>query len=80
VKGIEFRMGRFQPRERTVVYNRFRPRAEPEGSTGGRPGVGDSREDRNRGAEGVLISPGMLKLASHLFAFRGAPVPVLRAG
>ncbi len=29
--------------------------------------------------DGVLISPGMLKQASHLFAFRGAPVPVLRA-
>jgi DhnA family fructose-bisphosphate aldolase class Ia len=29
--------------------------------------------------DGVLISPGMLKQASYLFAFRGAPVPVLRA-
>jgi DhnA family fructose-bisphosphate aldolase class Ia len=29
--------------------------------------------------DGVLISPGMLKRSSHLFAFRGAPVPVLRA-
>lgn len=29
--------------------------------------------------DGVLISPGMLKQAAHLFAFRGAPVPVLRA-
>jgi DhnA family fructose-bisphosphate aldolase class Ia len=29
--------------------------------------------------DGVLISPGMLKQASDLFAFRGAPVPVLRA-
>lgn len=29
--------------------------------------------------DGVLISPGMLKQASRLFAFRGAPVPVLRA-
>ncbi|MCA1731691.1 MAG: fructose-bisphosphate aldolase, partial [Actinobacteria bacterium] len=29
--------------------------------------------------DGVLISPGLLKQASHLFAFRGAPVPVLRA-
>ncbi|MCA1728625.1 MAG: fructose-bisphosphate aldolase [Actinobacteria bacterium] len=28
--------------------------------------------------DGVLISPGMLKQAAHLFAFRGAPVPVLR--
>ena len=28
--------------------------------------------------DGVLISPGMLKQASRLFAFRGAPVPVLR--
>lgn len=31
------------------------------------------------GPDGVLISPGLLKQASHLFAFRGAPVPVLRA-
>ena len=29
--------------------------------------------------DGVLISPGMLKQSAHLFAFRGAPVPVLRA-
>jgi DhnA family fructose-bisphosphate aldolase class Ia len=29
--------------------------------------------------DGVLISPGMLKQAAHLFAFRGAPAPVLRA-
>ena len=29
--------------------------------------------------DGVLISPGMLKQASYLFAFRGGPVPVLRA-
>lgn len=29
--------------------------------------------------DGVLLSPGMLKRSSHLFAFRGAPVPVLRA-
>ena len=29
--------------------------------------------------DGVLMSPGMLKQASHLFAFRGAPAPVLRA-
>lgn len=31
------------------------------------------------GPEGVLISPGLLKLSGHLFAFRGAPVPILRA-
>ncbi len=29
--------------------------------------------------DGVLISPGLLKQAYRLFAFRGAPVPVLRA-
>lgn len=29
--------------------------------------------------DGVLISPGMLERCSHLFAFRGAPVPILRA-
>lgn len=29
--------------------------------------------------DGVLISPGLLKQTSHLFAFRGAPVPILRA-
>ena len=29
--------------------------------------------------DGVLISPGMLKQASHLFAFKGAPAPVVRA-
>lgn len=29
--------------------------------------------------DGVLISPGMLKQSAHLFAFRGAPVPVVRA-
>jgi DhnA family fructose-bisphosphate aldolase class Ia len=29
--------------------------------------------------DGVLISPGMLERSGHLFAFRGAPVPVLRA-
>jgi class I fructose-bisphosphate aldolase len=29
--------------------------------------------------DGVLVSPGMLKQAAHLFAFRGAPVPLLRA-
>ncbi|MEJ7819815.1 MAG: hypothetical protein WKF44_05875 [Rubrobacteraceae bacterium] len=29
--------------------------------------------------DGVLISPGLLKQSSHLFAFRGAPVPILRA-
>jgi fructose-bisphosphate aldolase, class I len=29
--------------------------------------------------DGVLISPGLLKQASRSFAFRGAPVPVLRA-
>ena len=29
--------------------------------------------------DGVLISPGILNATSHLFAFRGAPVPLLRA-
>lgn len=29
--------------------------------------------------DGVLISPGMLKQTSHMFSFRGAPVPVVRA-
>jgi fructose-bisphosphate aldolase, class I len=29
--------------------------------------------------DGVLIGPGMLKQGARLFAFRGAPVPVLRA-
>lgn len=31
------------------------------------------------GPDGVLISPGLLKQASHHFAFRGAPVPIVRA-
>lgn len=31
------------------------------------------------GPDGVLLSPGMLKKAGHLFAARGAPVPILRA-
>lgn len=30
------------------------------------------------GPEGVLISPGMLRQTAHLFAFRGAPVPIVR--
>ena len=30
------------------------------------------------GPDGVLISPGLLKQAGHLFAFRGAPVPIVR--
>lgn len=30
------------------------------------------------GPEGVLISPGLLKQTTHLFAFRGAPVPIVR--
>ena len=29
--------------------------------------------------DGVLISPGTLNRTSHLFAFRGAPIPLLRA-
>lgn len=29
--------------------------------------------------DGVLISPGLLKQVAHAFAFRGAPVPILRA-
>lgn len=31
------------------------------------------------GPDGILISPGLLKQASHHFAFRGAPVPIARA-
>lgn len=31
------------------------------------------------GPEGVLVNPGILRQGSHLFARRGAPVPVLRA-
>ena len=31
------------------------------------------------GPDGVLISPGLLKQAAHMFAFRGGPVPVVRA-
>ena len=31
------------------------------------------------GPDGVLISPGLLKQAAHMFAFRGAPFPVVRA-
>lgn len=31
------------------------------------------------GPDGVLLGPGMLKAGAHLFAQRGAPVPVLRA-
>src|SRR5919202_1710887 len=38
-----------QPRERTVVYYGLRSWAEPEGSAGGRSGIGDRREDRRRG-------------------------------
>ena len=29
--------------------------------------------------EGVLVSPGMLERAGHLFAFRGAPAPIVRS-
>jgi len=29
--------------------------------------------------DGVLISPGLLKQSAHLFGFRGAPVPIVRA-
>ena len=29
--------------------------------------------------DGVLISPGLLERASHLFAFRGAPLPIVRS-
>ena len=31
------------------------------------------------GPDGVLLGPGMLRAGAHLFATRGAPVPVLRA-
>lgn len=31
------------------------------------------------GPDGVLLAPGMLRAGAHLFAHRGAPVPVLRA-
>ncbi|MGA4506947.1 class I fructose-bisphosphate aldolase [Propionibacteriaceae bacterium G1746] len=31
------------------------------------------------GPEGVLVNPGILRQSAHLFARRGAPVPVLRA-
>jgi DhnA family fructose-bisphosphate aldolase class Ia len=29
--------------------------------------------------DGILVTPGLLKRSSHLFAFRGAPVPIVRA-
>jgi DhnA family fructose-bisphosphate aldolase class Ia len=29
--------------------------------------------------DGILISPGMMKLGGHLFAFHGGPVPIVRA-
>ena len=29
--------------------------------------------------DGILLSPGMLKQSGHLFAYRGAPVPIARA-
>jgi fructose-bisphosphate aldolase, class I len=31
------------------------------------------------GPDGILISPGTMKLGGHLFAFHGAPVPIVRA-
>src|SRR5215210_4854373 len=29
--------------------------------------------------DGILISPGTMKVGGHLFAFHGAPVPIVRA-
>lgn len=31
------------------------------------------------GPDGVLVSPGMLERSGHLFAFRGAPAPIVRS-
>jgi DhnA family fructose-bisphosphate aldolase class Ia len=78
--GAELRMGRLFDRESgrsfiTAFDHGTNLRVPPEA---GRPlevveKIVDGEPD------GVLISPGLLKQAAHLFAYRGAPVPVLRA-
>jgi class I fructose-bisphosphate aldolase len=80
VEGAELRMGRLFNRESgrsfiTAFDHGTNLRVPPEA---GRPLEVVEKIVAGE-PDGVLISPGMLKQASSLFAFRGAPVPVLRA-
>ena len=41
--------------------------------------IGNLRRIIDGNPDGILISPGVMKIAGELFAFRGAPVPIVRA-
>lgn len=80
VDGAALRLGRLFDRESgrsfiTAFDHGISLRVPPEAGTALRvvEKIVDGEPD------GVLISPGLLKQSGHLFAFRGAPVPVVRA-
>ena len=78
--GAELRTGRFFDRESRrsfmVAFDHGLPLRVP-------PEAGRALEIVEKivagEPDGVLISPGMLERAGHLFAFRGAPLPIVRS-
>jgi DhnA family fructose-bisphosphate aldolase class Ia len=80
VNGAEIRLGQLFDREsgRSFIA------AFDHGLTlGPKPGSENVLDGLQRIVEGnpdgVLISPGTMKIGAHLFAFRGSPVPIVRA-
>jgi fructose-bisphosphate aldolase, class I len=80
VNGAEIRLGQLFDREsgRSFIA------AFDHGLTlGPKPGsedvIGNLRRIIDGNPDGILISPGVMKIAGELFAFRGAPVPIVRA-
>jgi DhnA family fructose-bisphosphate aldolase class Ia len=80
VNGAEIRLGQLFDRDsgRSFIA------AFDHGVTlGPKPGSEDVRAGLERiiagGPDGILISPGTMKVGGHLFAYHGAPVPIMRA-
>jgi DhnA family fructose-bisphosphate aldolase class Ia len=80
VNGAEIRLGQLFDREsgRSFIA------AFDHGVTlGPKPGSEDVLAGLDRiiagGPDGILVSPGTMKIGGHLFAYHGAPVPIMRA-
>jgi DhnA family fructose-bisphosphate aldolase class Ia len=80
VNGAEIRLGQLFDREsgRSFIA------AFDHGLTlGPKPGsedvIGNLQQIIDGNPDGILISPGVMKIAGGLFAFRGAPAPIVRA-
>jgi DhnA family fructose-bisphosphate aldolase class Ia len=80
VNGAEIRLGRLFDRQSGRTFITAFDHGVTVGPKPGSENVLATLETIIAGCpDGVLVSPGTMKVGGHLFAFRGAPIPIVRA-